>query len=196
MRVLIACEFSGRVRQAFRDRGHDAWSCDLLMADDHSPYHIKGDVTDALTGDWELMIGHPPCTFLANSGVSHLHKDPDRWGQLDKAAEFFRKLLNSGIPKVCIENPIPHKYAVERIGRKYDQIVQPYMFGHLESKATCFWLNGLKPLAPTSDLKRETMALPARKRQRLHFLPPSPTRWKQRSTTYQGIANALAEQYG
>tara|TARA_B100001778_G_C18594880_1_gene634162 strand:+ start:1610 stop:2218 length:609 start_codon:yes stop_codon:yes gene_type:complete len=197
MRVLVACEYSGRVREAFRALGHDAWSCDILPADDESEYHYQCDVREVLDNGWDLMIAHPPCTYLTNSGVSWLHKDPERWGHLDEAAEFFNTLLDADIPKKCIENPIPHKYAIERIGgRKYTQIVQPYMFGHRETKATCLWLVGLDPLEPTTDLKEETRALPANQRQRLHYLPPSPDRWKLRSTTYQGIANAMAAQWG
>ena len=196
MKILIACEYSGRVREAFRRQGHDAYSCDLLPSDDGSAYHIQGDVIAILKEQWDLMIAHPPCTYLANSGVCHLHKDETRWSKLDEAAAFFKALLQSDIPKKVIENPIPHKYAIERIGTKYSQIIQPWMFGHKETKATCLWLRGLPKLKPTSDLKAETMALPARERQRLFHLPPSPTRWKERSTTYQGIADALANQYG
>lgn len=196
MKILIACEYSGRVREAFRRQGHDAYSCDLLPADDGSAYHIQGDVSTILNEQWDLMVAHPPCTYLANSGVCHLHKDETRWSKLDEAAAFFKALLQSDIPKKVIENPIPHKYAIERIGTKYSQIIQPWMFGHKETKATCLWLHGLPKLKPTSDLKAETMALPARERQRLFHLPPSPTRWKERSTTYQGIADALANQYG
>ena len=196
MKILIACEYSGRVRKAFRRQGHDAYSCDLLPADDGSAYHVQGDVIAILKEQWDLMVAHPPCTYLANSGVCHLHKDETRWSKLDEAAAFFKALLQADIPKKVIENPIPHKYAIERIGTKYSQIIQPWMFGHKETKATCLWLHGLPKLKPTSDLKAETMALPARERQRLHFLPPSPTRWKERSTTYQGIADALANQYG
>ena len=197
MRVLVACEYSGTVRDAFRKQGHDAISCDLLPADWYSSYHIQGDVRRLLGGNFDLLIAHPPCTYFANSGVQHLHKDPERWDRLDEAADFFNELLDCDIPLKCIENPIPHKYAIERIGgRKYTQLIQPYQFGHLEQKATCLWLDGLEPLKPTSDLKAETMALPARERQRLHYLPPSPERWKLRSKTYQGIADAMVKQWG
>ena len=200
MRVLVACEFSGVVRRAFRALGHDAWSCDLLPADDDSPYHYQCDVLSILDEGWDLMIAHPPCTYFTNSGVCWLtgkNAKPGRWDDLDKAAVFFNALLDADIPKICIENPIPHKYAIERIGgRKYSQIVQPYMFGHMETKATCLWLKGLAPLEPTTDLKAETMALPSAERQRLHWLGPSPDRWKLRSITFQGIADAMAEQWG
>jgi len=196
MKVLVACEYSGRVRDAFIAKGHDAVSCDLLPTDVAGP-HIQGDVLEVLNDGWDLMVGHPPCTYFTNSGVSWLHKDPERWGHLDRAAVFFKSLLDSGIPKICIENPIPHKYAIERIdGRKYTQLIQPYMFGHMETKATCLWLSGLPRLKPTTDLKKETMALPPSKRGRLHWLPPSPDRWKLRSVTFQGIADAMANQWG
>jgi len=197
MRVLIGCEYSGRVREAFRALGHDAWSCDLIESEDNSPFHIVGDAVEIMHDGWDLGIFHPPCTYLANSGVRHLHKDAGRWAQLDDGAAFFLALWDAPIPMVCLENPIMHKYARERIGglRPF-QIIQPYMFGHMESKATGLYLRGLMPLQPTSDLKAATMALPDRERQRLHYLPPSPTRWKERSRTYQGIADAMAWQFG
>ena len=197
MRVLVACEYSGRVREAFRALGHDAWSCDLLPADDESEYHYQCDVREVLDNGWDLMVAHPPCTYLTNSGVRWLHTDPERWQHLDEAAEFFSALLDANIPKKCIENPIPHRYALERIGnRRYTQLIQPYMFGHMETKATCLWLVGLDPLEPTTDLKEQTMALPASQRGRIHRLPPGEDRWKLRSLTYQGIADAMASQWG
>lgn len=196
MRVLVACEYSGRVREAFRKQGHTAWSADLLPADDGSMYHYEGDVRDILDKRWDLMVAHPPCTYLSNSGVRWLHTDPDRWDLMKDGADFFKELLDADIPKKAIENPIPHKYAVERIGRKYDQLIQPYQFGHKETKATCLWLQGLPKLEPTTDLKEETMALPAKERARIHHLPPSADRWKIRSTTYQGFADAMGEQWG
>lgn len=196
MRVLVACEYSGRVREAFRKKGHTAWSADLLPADDGSLYHYEGDVRDILDKRWDLMVAHPPCTYLSNSGVRWLHTDPDRWDLMKDGADFFKELLDADIPKKAIENPIPHKYAVERIGRKYDQLIQPYQFGHKETKATCLWLQGLPKLEPTTDLKEETMALPAKERARIHHLSPSADRWKIRSTTYQGFADAMGEQWG
>ena len=208
MRILIACEYSATVRDAFASRGHDAWSCDLLPSD-KGGQHYQTNVIDLLDEfehcgtEWDLLIAHPPCTYLTNSGVTWLWEDrkkgiknEQRWKQLDEGAAFFRKLLECNIPRIAIENPIPHKYAVERIGRKYDQLVQPYHFGHKESKATCFWLKGLSKLNHTTDLKKETMALPYEVRNRLHYLPPSADRWKIRSKTYQGIAEAMAEQWG
>ena len=197
MRILIACEYSGKVREAFRALGHDAWSCDLLPADDDSPHHIQGDVLEVIGQGWDMMIGHPPCTFLSNSGVCHLHTDPSRWAKLDAGAAFFKALMDADIPRIAIENPIPHKYAVERIGGvKYTQIVQPWMFGHAERKATCLWLKGLPKLTETDNVKEEMLALPRNKQHRLHYLPPSADRWKIRSETFQGIADAMAAQWG
>lgn len=196
MRVLVACEYSGKVREAFRAKGHDAWSCDLLPADDGSPYHIQGDVLEILNDGWDLLIGHPPCTYLCNSGVSWLHKIPERWDQMREGAEFFKALWDSDIPKIAIENPIMHKYAKEIIGSTQTQLIQPYQFGHPESKATCLWLKGLDPLVETDNVKEVWKALPKKEAQRLHMLPPSADRWKLRSETYQGIADAMAEQWG
>ena len=195
MRVLIACEFSGTVRDAFIKQGHDAWSCDILPTDNPGP-HYQGDIFDVLGDGWDMMVAHPPCTYLANSGVTWLKNNPQRWLDLDAGAAFFRKLLEAPIPLRAIENPIPHKYAVERIGRKYDQLIQPYQFGHLERKATCLWLEGLPPLVHTDDVKAEMLKLPKNQQQRLHYLPPSSDRWKLRSKTYQGFADAMAEQWG
>jgi hypothetical protein len=186
MRVLIACEYSGVVRDAMIALGHDAMSCDLLPTDRPGP-HYEGDIRDVLDRGWDLMVAHPPCTYLANSGVSWLYKREGRWDAMREGAEFFRLLLHADIPKIAVENPIPHKYATDIIGRKYDQIDQPWMFGHGEQKATCFWLKGLPPLMPT-------MIVDGRE-QRLHRLPPSPDRWKLRSTTYDGIARAMAVQW-
>jgi len=198
MRVLVACEYSGTVRDAFLARGHYAMSCDLLPCDSlNSGDHHQGNVADILDHDWDLLIAHPPCTYLANSGVSWLHRKPDRWSQLDDGAAFFKMFLDSPIKRKCIENPIMHKYAIERIGGvKQTQIVQPWMFGHMEQKATGLWLTGLPELQATNNVKAEMMLLPKRERERLHYLPPSPNRWKLRSTTYAGIAAAMAEQWG
>lgn len=195
MRILIACEFSGIVRDAFLRRGHDAMSCDLLPTEAPGPHH-KGDVLDILDDGWDLMIAHPPCTYLCNSGVCHLHTQEGRWDKMREGALFFRHLLNSNIKLKCIENPIPHKYAVEIIGRKYFQIVHPWMFGHPEKKATCLWMSGLMPLLETDNVKEEMLALPKNKRERGHYLSPGPDRWKQRSLTLPGFANAMAEQWG
>ena len=196
MRVLVACEYSGRVREAFRARGHDAWSCDLLPSDDNSPHHIQGDALKVLDRQWDLLIAHPPCTYLCNSGVSWLHRTEGRWEKMVEGAEFFNLFWQSDIPKICVENPIMHKYAKEIIGAEQTQTVQPWMFGHAESKATCLWLKGLDPLIETNNVKDEWKFLPKKEAQRLHMLPPSKDRWKLRSTTYQGIADAMAEQWG
>lgn len=200
MRVLIACEFSGVVRRAFRAKGHDAWSCDLIPSADNSPYHIQGNVLLILNQGWDMMIAHDPCTYQCNSGVCHLYNkdgslNTERWRYLDKSCVFTRKLFDAPIKKIARENPIPHKYAVERIGRKYDQIVQPWMFGHPECKATCFWLFGLPKLKPTNNVKEQMLKLPRNLQQRLHYLSPSEDRAKIRSTTFQGIADAMAEQW-
>lgn len=196
MRVLVACEYSGAVRDAFIAQGHDAMSCDLLPTDRPGP-HYMGSVMDVLGDGWDMMVAHPPCTYLTNSGVCHLHTDPDRWAMLDEGAAFFKALLNAPIPRICIENPIMHGYAKARIGGvKQSQVIQPWMFGHMEQKATCLWLKGLPLLTPTNNVKAAMMNLPANERQRMFHLPPSPDRWKLRSTTYAGIANAMAEQWG
>lgn len=196
MRVLVACEYSGKVRRAFRKRGHDAWSCDLLPADDGSQFHIQGDVMYILNEGWDLLIGHPPCTYLCNSGVSWLHKQEGRWDKMRDGAEFFSQLWQADVPRIALENPIMHKYAKEIIGTNQTQLVQPWMFGHAESKATCLWLKGLNPLIETNNVKDEWKMLPKKEAQRLHMLPPSKDRWKLRSETYQGIADAMAEQWG
>ena len=193
MRVLIACEFSGVVREAFRKSGHDAWSCDLLPSDDNSEFHIQGDVLQSLDKYWDLMIAHPPCTFMCNSGVSWLHKDENRWNELQKANEFFHRLWNAPIPRIAIENPIPHKYALLP---KYTQIIQPYQFGHPESKATCLWLKNLDELVPTKDVYDEMKKLPINQAQRIHYTKPGKDRWKIRSRTFEGIAEAMADQWG
>lgn len=196
LKVLVACEYSGRVRDAFIKRGHTAVSCDLLPTDSPGP-HYKGDVLDIINDGWDLMIAHPPCTYMTNSGVSWLHKDPNRWALLDDAAKFFNLLLNAPVKRIAIENPIMHKYAKERIGnRKQNQVIQPWMFGHTEQKATCLWLKNLPLLQQTNNVKDAMMQLPDNERQRLHYLPPSKDRWKLRSTTYQGIADAMAAQWG
>jgi hypothetical protein len=195
VKVLIACEYSGIVREAFKAKGHEAWSCDLLPTEIPGKHH-QGDVFDIINDGWDLMVAHPPCTYLSNSGVSWLHKDKSRWAKMEGGAMFFKKLLEAKIEMKAIENPIMHKYAKEIIGRKQTQMVQPWMFGHPESKATCLWLEGLPPLKETNNVKEEMLKLPDSQRQRLHYLPPSPDRWKERSRTFQGIADAMAQQWG
>ena len=196
MKVLVACEYSGTVREAFKRAGHDAMSCDLLPTDVEGNHH-QGDVLELLHDGWDLLIAHPPCTYMTNSGVSWLHKDPTRWAKLDDAAKFFNKFLNAPIKRIAVENPVMHRYAKERIGGiKQSQVIQPWMFGHTEQKATCLWLKNLPLLQPTNNVKEVMLQKPANERQRLHYLSPGPDRWKIRSKTYQGIADAMAAQWG
>lgn len=185
MRVLVACESSGVVRRAFRELGHEAWSCDLLPADDDDSTHIRGDALMAMRWwRWDLMIAHPPCTHLAVSGA--------RWfpakrasGEQQAALAFVQALMDAPIPMIAVENPIS---IISSHIRKPDQIIQPWMFGHGETKATCLWLKGLPLLTPTDVVDgREA---------RIHHMPPSPSRWKLRSATYPGIAAAMAAQWG
>lgn len=181
MRVLVACEFSGRVRDAFLARGHEAVSCDLLPTDAPGP-HIQGDVLSVLGDGWDLMVAHPPCTHLAVSGARWFkHKRREQ----NEALEFVRKLLDAPIPKIALENPVS---IISSAIRKPDQIIQPWQFGHGETKATCLWLKNLPPLQPTNIV--------AGREAKVHKMAPSPTRWKERSLTYHGIASAMAEQWG
>ena len=185
MKVLVGCEYSGRVREAFRSLGHDAWSCDLLDSEDDSPFHIKGDVLKAANGGgWDLGIFHPPCTHLAVSGARHFEaKRAD--GRQQEAVEFFLAIARLKIPRMAIENPV---CIMSSIWRKPDQVVQPWMFGHGETKATCLWIKGLPHLVPTN-------IVPGREA-RIHKMPPGPNRWKERSRTFGGIAAAMADQWG
>jgi site-specific DNA-cytosine methylase len=181
-RVLIACEFSGIVRDAFRARGHDAWSCDLLPSEQPG-LHIEGDVLRATRfwGPWDLMVAHPPCTHLTRAGDRWYANSPER----ERAARFVRALADSPIPRIAIENP---RGALNRLWRRPDQVIQPWMFGHGETKATCLWLKNLPPLMATAvDTGREA---------RVHFAAPGPNRWKERSRTLPGIAAAMADQWG
>ena len=181
MRVLVACEYSGTVRDAFIRMGHDAMSCDLLPTDVPGP-HYQGDVIDILGDGRDLMVAHPPCTHLAVSGARWFHLKQE---EQTEALEFVRLLLNSPIERIALENPV--SIISSRI-RKPDQVIQPWQFGHGETKATCLWLKGLSKLVPTNIVSgREN---------RIHKMPPSPDRWKKRSTTYSGIAKAMAEQWG
>lgn len=203
MKVLVACEESGVVREAFRKRGHDAWSCDIVPS--RIPgQHFQCDVREILGMGWDLMVAHPPCTFLANSGAKHLYigkkkeneRDCERWKNMVEAALFFKELLNSDIPLIGVENPVMLGYAVEIIGQKSSQTIQPYMFGHMEQKATCLWLRGLPLLEETNNVYEEMMKLPKRERERVHHMPPGENRQRDRSVTYTGIAKAMAEQWG
>lgn len=209
MKVLIACEFSGVVRRAFRERGHDAWSCDILPSEDGSRFHIQGDALALLKEQWDMVIAHPPCTYLTNAGVRHLHDNvasrngvrakvygEERWLAMEDGAYFFNAFRDAPIRRIAIENPIPHKYAKEIIGM-YSQLIQPWMFGHGEIKATCLWLKGLPKLQPThrrDDLFCEPE--PMGRVARIHRMSPGPNRSKERSRTYPGIGKAMAEQWG
>lgn len=193
MRVLIACEFSGVVRDAFLSLGHDAVSCDILPTE-HAGPHIQDDVRNHLEDGWDLMVAHPPCTYLANSGVRWLYggsgrvRDPIRWRKMEDGAEFFTELLLAPIPKIAIENPIMHCHGRNIIGLAPDQIIQPWQYGHGETKATCLWLKGLPLLEPTDVVSGRS--------HRVHRASPSPNRWKERSATLPGIAAAMAFQWG
>lgn len=197
MKILVACEYSGIVRDAFLERGHDAWSCDLLPTERNSNRHIVGDVREILHDGWDmLMVAHPPCTRLCNSGVRWLYKPPkgktkeQMWHELQEGADLFSDMWNAPIEKICVENPVMHKHAKALI-RNYEefaQSVQPWQFGHGEVKRTCFWLKNLAPLTPTDIVSgREA---------RVHKAPPSPDRWKERSRFFPGIAKAMAAQWG
>ena len=197
MRVLIACEFSGIVRDAFIAAGHDAMSCDLLPSERLGP-HYTGDVCELILNDeWDMMIAHPPCTYLANSGVSWLGRQDSRREKMIEAALFFKFLLNAEIPKIAVENPVMHGYAVEIIGRKQDQTIQPYEFGHPESKRTGLWLVNLPLLKPTNVLtKPERGYWDNQTPSGQNKIGPSETRWMERSRFYTGWATAMAEQWG
>ena len=183
MRVLVACEFSGTVRDAFILRGHNAVSCDLLATDKPGP-HYKGDIFDIIGDGWDLMIAHPPCTHLAVSGARHFAiKRAD--GRQQKAVDFFMRIVSADIQHIAVENPV---CIMSTQYRKPDQIIQPWQFGHGETKATCLWLKNLPKLTPTNIVDgREN---------KIHRMPPSKNRWRLRSVTYQGIADAMADQWG
>jgi hypothetical protein len=203
MRVLIACEFSGVVRDAFAARGHDAWSCDLLPSE-RQGWHIKGNVLNELIqmplsnlNKWDLIIAHPPCTYLCNSGVRWLvpngKTDRQRFYKMQDACDFFSALYWSRCERVCIENPVMHKYAREYLSWKrrvpsYTQTIQPYEHGHGETKRTGLWLRGLPPLEPSNIVAGRTP--------RVHHASPGADRWKERSRTLPGVANAMADQWG
>lgn len=207
MNVIIICEFSQIVCAAFRRRGHHAYSCDLRATEGDSRYHIQADANyvlnypqrvlgghTMLNKHWDLMIGHPPCTYMANSGARWLYtrgtriKVPERWAALDEAVKFMGMLWSSKIPRIALENPIMHRHARQRFGFDPTQIIQPWQFGHDETKATCLWLRGLPKLVPTKIVTGRNP--------RVHHASPGPDRWKERSRTLQGIADAMAEQWG
>tara|TARA_Y100000015_G_scaffold18261_1_gene17618 strand:- start:65 stop:658 length:594 start_codon:yes stop_codon:yes gene_type:complete len=182
MRVLVACEYSGRVRDAFRRHGHDAWSCDLLECEADPQWHHQGPVEELLDEGWDLMVAHPPCTHLAVSGFRHFHR---KQREQRDALNFVRLLMSAPIPRWCIENPVS---VISSAIRPPDQIIQPWEHGHGETKATCFWLQNLPRLVPSNCVEgREP---------KVHLMSPRPDRWKQRSRTYQGVADAMADQWG
>jgi site-specific DNA-cytosine methylase len=181
MKVLVACEYSGTVRDAFLRAGHDAMSCDILPTDSAGP-HYQGDVRDILGDGWDLMIAHPPCTHLAVSGARWFK---DKVTEQAEALDFVRLLMAAPIERIAIENPVS---IISSKIRKPDQIIQPWQYGHGETKATCLWLKNLPKLTPTDVVEGRD--------NRIHRMPPSPDRWKLRSTTYAGIAQAMAEQWG
>lgn len=182
MRLIVGCEFSAKVRDAFRARGHDAYSCDLLPCEGDSRYHIQGDVLRVLDDGWDMGIFHPPCTHLAVSGARWF-KDKQR--EQAEALDFVRRLMATRIPRWALENPVS---IISSKIRKPDQIVHPWQFGHGEVKATCLWLHNLPKLVPTNIVEGRIA--------RVHLEPPSPDRWKKRSMTYSGIAEAMADQWG
>lgn len=194
MKVLVACEFSGTVRDAFIAKGHDAMSCDLLPTESPGP-HYQGDVMDVINNGWDLMVAHPPCTYLTVSANKWYKDQPqrnsgalvgaDRRYAREMAIKFVLVLYNSNVKKIAIENPIG---CLSTRWRKPDQVLQPWMFGHGETKATCLWLKGLPNLTQTKIVDGRV--------QRLHLLPKTKDRWKLRSKTYQGIADAMANQWG
>jgi hypothetical protein len=213
VKVLVACEYSGVVRDAFIRRGHDAMSCDILPSERPGP-HYEGDVTSLLTEPFDLVIAHPPCTYLSNSGSKHLYQlnerggtvkdengrlipNKQRWLDMEEGAEFFRTMSLFNAPRIAIENPLQHRHAVavHGLGRQ-NQTIQPWMFGHPESKATGLWLFNLPPLEPTDDVEWHMELLPKTQQQRIFNLPPTEDRGKIRSATFPGIADAMAEQWG
>lgn len=228
MKVLIACEFSGCVRDAFLELGHDAWSCDLLPAEKPTNRHIRDDVRNVIHWGWDLMmVAHPPCTRLCNSGVRWLDEPPGKltaehytpqeiadyalmcreerlafmWRKLDEGAALFSDLWNAPIPRIAMENPVMHKHAKARIVnyREFAQSVQPWEFGDWETKRTCLWLKNLPPLRKqftTLDAARAALGVTGKPTNRVHSATPGPDRWKIRSRFFDGIARAMAEQWG
>ena len=206
MKVLIGCETSGIVREAFIEQGHDAWSCDVLPSDVPTNRHIQDDVLNVLRSDnWDmLMVAHPPCTRLCNSGVRWLSKPPPNktlkqmWNELEKGAKLFSSLLNADVPRVAVENPVMHKHAKQRIEnyQPFSQSIQPWQFANDDDSAdnvkkrTCLWLKNLPKLIPTGTVNGSTA------RDECHKAPPSKDRWKIRSKFYHGIAKAMAIQWG
>jgi len=207
MKILIACEESQAVTIAFRNRGFEAYSCDILpCSGGHPEWHIQGDVTPLLKNKWDLVIAHPPCDYLANSGV-RWRVERKEWREVYEGIMFFKKFQQYGERGnlIMIENPIIHKYARDgvffnynfQIGvGKHSQTIQPYQFGHLEQKRTCLWLYGLPKLKETNNVFIEMMKLEYKDRAKVHYCPPGKNQKKIRSTTYKGIAEAMAQQWG
>ena len=197
MRVLVGCEYSGRVRNAFREAGHDAWSCDLLSSEDDSPFHIQGDVLPLLGQGWDLGIFHPPCTYLAVSGLHWNKRDPARAAKTEEALDFVRTLMSAPIERIAVENPVS---CISSRIRKPDQIIQPYEFGEDASKKTCLWLKNLDLLTPTQMVAPRLVDGKPRWSNQTdsgqNRLGPSEDRWKERSRTFAGVAKAMAEQWG
>ena len=195
MKVLVACEYSGTVRDAFLRAGHDAMSCDLLPTDVAGP-HYQGNVLDIIDQEWDLMVAHPPCTYLCSSGLHWNKRRPERAKQTEDALDFVRLLLAAPIPKIVIENPIG---CISTRIRPPDQTVQPWQYGHDASKATCLWLKGLPPLRPTGFVEPRIVDGKRRWANQTdsgqNRLPPSADRWKIRSETYSGIADAMVSQW-
>ena len=188
MKVLIACECSGVTRRAFRDAGHDAWSVDIKPSDDSSEFHMTADAAEVISYGWDLMIAHPPCTYLSNSGVRWLHEDVTRWPKLFEAAAFFKLFLDAPVKHIAIENPVMHKYGLQLIGRGPDFSFQPWQHGHGETKRTCFWLNNLPVLKPSKYHEG--------REQRVFNMDPSEDRAAMRSRTFEGVAAAMLKQWG
>lgn len=209
-RILVACEYSGIVRDAFAVRGWDAWSCDLEPSERPLGQHVQGDVIPLLDLDWDLMVAHPPCTYLSNSGAGHLYlgktkadkaalgyrRDEERWKNMEEGAAFFRLFLSTRIPHVAVENPVMHGHGIARVGGRATQFVQPYHFGTTETKRTGLRLINLPLLAATDDVEAEMRKLPKSETDKVHRESPGPARQKNRSRTYPAIAQAMADQWG
>lgn len=198
MKIIVACECSGEVRRAFRARGHEAYSCDILPSDDGSPFHIQEHIHTVMQdspAQWDLMIGHPPCTYLALCQIWRKYKPGQEWRKQkeDEAVDFFRRLWEYPVPKICLENPM--SIATTRVCKK-SQTIHPWQFGHPEQKTTWLWLKNLPPLKPTNNVREYMMTLPRHVRERIHYMSPGPKRSSMRDKTYPGIAQAMAEQWG
>lgn len=196
MKVLVACEFSGVVRDAFLRKGHDAWSCDLLKGlEPTHGRHLKGDVEPVLEKEWDLIIAHPPCTYLCNSGIGWMTRRPGRYMDMILGVAFFKKCLKANSPKIAVENPIPRSYAAKLLP-PYSQIIRPWQFGHRDTKSTCLWLKGLPLLEPTKVVEKSLRLEKVTGTTRDRSLAASPFRSMIRSITCTGIAEAMAEQWG